>query len=356
MTTVSDIQRQPEAPPRLEVGALGWLKHNLFGSWLDAILTLLSLGLLYITVVPAIRWAFSTANWNAVTNNILILLHGPYNQSENYRVWLSAAIIVVLGIASSFVYRTSNQRARQIMTLAWVISFPTIWLILQGFSGSEFLPLVELNKWGGLLLTFILTFVGIVFAFPLGILLALGRRSDLPIIKWICISYIELVRGVPLITVLFMGMILLPLVLPGDVRIPGIIRAMVAVTLFSAAYLAENVRGGLQSIPRGQSEAARALGLNTFQEMYLIVMPQALRAVIPPLVGQFISLFKDTTLVAIVGLLDFLKVGQSILSQAGFLGAQKEIYTFVAIVFFIFSFAMSQASIRLERRLGVGVR
>jgi general L-amino acid transport system permease protein len=218
------------------------------------------------------------------------------------------------------------------------------------------LPLIELNKWGGLLLTFILTIVGIVFAFPIGIMLALGRRSDLPIIKWICITYIELVRGVPFITVLFMGMILLPLVLPGDVRIAGIIRAMVAVTLFSAAYLAENVRGGLQSISRGQSEAARALGLNPFQEMYLIVLPQALRAVIPPLVGQFISLFKDTTLVAIVGLLDFLKVGQSILAQAGFLGAQKEVYTFVAVVFFIFSFAMSQASIRLEQKLGVGVR
>ena len=356
MTTVIDVQTPPEAPPRLEVGALGWIKHNLFGSWLDTILTLLALGFVYLTLVPSLRWAFTTANWRAITTNFLILMHGPYTQSQNYRVWLSVAIVVILGVISPYVYRTNNKRLRRIMTIIWVLSFPTIWLILRGFAGSTILPLVELNKWGGLLLTFILTFAGIVFAFPLGVLLALGRRSNLPVIRVMSVTYIELVRGVPLITLLFMSLVMLPLLLPGDVRIPGIIRAMVAVILFSAAYLAENVRGGLQSIPHGQSEAARALGLNAFQEMYFIILPQALRVVIPPLVNQFISLFKDTSLVAIVGLFDLLFIGKSIVSQAGFLGAQKEIYVFAALIYFVFSFAMSAASIRLEKRLGVGSR
>jgi len=146
------------------------------------------------------------------------------------------------------------------------------------------------------------------------------------------------------------------LVLPSDLRIPGMFRAMVATALFAAAYLAKNVRGGLQAIPRGQYEAADAMGLSTFQQMYFIILPQALRTVIPPIVGQFIGLFKDTSLVAIVGLLDFLKVSQSILAQAGFLGAQKEVYLFAALVYFVFSFAMSSASIRLEKQLGVGQR
>jgi len=356
MASITDIQTQSEAPPVLEVGLLGWIKKNLFGSWIDALLTFLSLGLLYITVVPTLRWALTTANWRAITQNFLILMHGPYTQTQNHRVWISAAIVVVLGIASFWVYRSKRRRLRQAVTLIWVLSFPAIWLILRGFAGSEILPLVELNKWGGLLLTFILTFVGIIFAFPMGVLLALGRRSNLPVIRWMCVLYIELIRGVPLITVLFMSLVMLPLVLPGDVRIPGIMRAMVAVTLFSAAYLAENVRGGLQAIPRGQSEAARAVGLSTFQELYLIILPQALRTVIPALVNQFISLFKDTSLVAIVGLFDLLFVGKSILAQAGFLGAQKEVYTFAALIYFIFSFALSSASIRLEKQLGVGTR
>lgn len=354
MATISDTQLISESPPRLEVGALGWIRKNLFGSWLDTLLTFIGLSLIYVTVVPTIRWAVNVANWQAITQNILILMHGPYTQTQNHRVWISVAIIVVLGLASAFVYRTNNKNLRKLLTFLWLVSFPAIWLILRGFDNSSVLPLVELNKWGGLLLTFILTIVGIVFAFPLGILLALGRRSELPIIRMICVTYIELVRGVPLITVLFMSFVMLSLILPGDVRIPGIIRAMVAVTLFSAAYLAENIRGGLQAIPAGQYEAARALGLSTFQELYLIILPQALRTVIPALVNQFISLFKDTSLVAIVGLLDLLNVGKSILSQAGFLGAQKEVYVFAALIYFIFSFALSTASVRLEDRLGVG--
>ncbi len=356
MTTATNAQAPYEPPPRLEVGVLGWLKHNLFGSWSDAILTVLSLGLLYVVLTPSIHWAVTKANWRAVTTNYLILAHGPYPQNQDYRVFLSAGIIIVLGAISLFIYRGKNKKARRTMTIVWVVSPFVLWYLLAGFKGSAVLPQVEYSKWGGLLLTFVLAIFGIAASFPIGVLLALGRRSDMPIIKWLSTTYIELVRGVPFITVLFMAQVMLPLVLPANVRVPGMFRAMVGTALFSAAYLAENVRGGLQAIPRGQSEAARALGLTTFQEMYFIVLPQALRTVIPPLVGQFIALFKDTSLVAIVGLLDFLKVSQTILSQAGFLGAQKEVYLFAAVIYFIFSFAMSSASIRLEKQLGVGTR
>lgn len=356
MTTATDVTTAYEAPPRTEVGILGWIKHNLFGSWIDSILTIVSFGLLYAVLIPSVRWAFTEANWRAVTTNILILIHGPYPQTQNHRVFIAVGILLLLGLISVFVYRGSNTQNRRIMTIVWAVSPFFIWYLLAGFSGSTVLPQIEYSKWGGLLLSFILAIFGILASFPIGVLLALGRQSDMPIIKWLSTIYIELVRGVPFITVLFMAQVMLPLILPPDVRIAGMFRAMVATALFSAAYLAENVRGGLQAIPTGQYEAADALGLSTFQQMYFIILPQALRTVIPPLVGQFIALFKDTSLVAIVGLLDFLKVSQSILAQAGFLNAQKEVYLFAAFVYFVFSFAMSSASIRLEKQLGVGQR
>ena len=356
MTTATNIEHPYEAPPKTEVGVLGWLKHNLFGSWSDAVLSIISIALLLWLIPVFLNWALTTANWASVTTNRVILLQGPYPQDQSWRIYLAAAIVVILGIISLFVYKKEAPLPRKITTIAWIISPIVLWYILAGFESSAALPKVDYSKWGGLLLTFVLAIFGIVASFPLGVLLALGRRSDLPVIKTLSTLYIEVVRGVPLITVLFMAQVMLPLVLPADMRVPGMFRAMVGMALFSAAYLAENVRGGLQAIPKGQSEAAEAIGLNKFQEMYLIILPQALRTVIPPLVGQFIGLFKDTSLVAIVGLLDLLGVGRSILSQSGFLGAQKEVYLFIALVYFVFSFAMSSASIRLEKKLGVGQR
>jgi general L-amino acid transport system permease protein len=206
------------------------------------------------------------------------------------------------------------------------------------------------------LLTFLLSLVSIIASFPIGVLLALGRRSRLRTISIFSTLYIELIRGVPLVTVLYMMQIMLPLFLPGEVRVPNVIRAIVGMTLFTAAYLAENVRGGLQAIPSGQIEAAQAVGLNNALTTLLIVLPQALRMVIPANVGLFISLFKDTTLVMIVGLLDVLGVGRSVLAQPDWLGRQNEVYLFVAAVFFVFSYTMSYASYRLETTLGVGKR
>ena len=222
--------------------------------------------------------------------------------------------------------------------------------MLHGFGENT----VSTTNWGGLLLTLLLAAVGIVACFPLGVLLALGRRSKLPAISWVSTIYIETVRGVPLLTILFMGSVILPLFMPGDFQLDKVIRAMVALTLFSAAYMAENVRGGLQAIPQGQVEAAQAVGLTYPKTTLFIVLPQALRAVIPAIVGQFIALFKDTALVFIVGLLDLMGVAESILGNPKWQAYYVEVYVFVAAIYFIFCYAMSYVSQKIEADLGVG--
>jgi general L-amino acid transport system permease protein len=223
--------------------------------------------------------------------------------------------------------------------------------MLHGFGENT----VSTTNWGGLLLTLLLAAVGIVACFPLGVLLALGRRSKLPAISWVSTIYIETVRGVPLVTILFMGSVILPLFMPGDFQLDKVIRAMVALTLFSAAYMAENVRGGLQAIPQGQVEAAQAVGLTYPKTTLFIVLPQALRAVIPAIVGQFIALFKDTSLVFTVGLLELMGVAESIVGgNPNWQGYYVEVYVFVAAIYFIFCYAMSYVSQEIEADLGVG--
>jgi general L-amino acid transport system permease protein len=242
--------------------------------------------------------------------------------------------------------------------ILWLLSPFISILLISGWSGSAALPMVDSRLWGGLLLTIILAVFPIVLSFPLGVLLALGRRSRLPIVKAFCVGYIELIRGVPLITVLFMASLLLPLFINANPA--ALVRAVVALTLFSAAYLAENVRGGLQAVPNGQVEAAKALGLNVFQTTFFIVLPQALRAVVPAIVGQFISLFKDTSLVVILGLQELLGIAAVVWTQTEWLGTpggvQREALLFVAVVYWIFCFTMFRVSLRIEKNLGVGTR
>ncbi len=278
----------------------------------------------------------------------------------------------------------SQQRASRITLVLWLVSIPLTFFLVRGFGSARtpVLPLVATNQWGGLLLTFMLAFVAIVCCFPLGILLALGRMSGgstarraivrrplwwlnpleggvvvadwwrslghYPIIKLFCTLYIEFLRGVPLVTVFFTANLIVPIAL-GSTEIDAVVRAMVALTLFEAAYIAEIVRGGLQAIPPGQYEAAKALGLNAAQSTVLITLPQALRVVIPALVGQFITMFKDTSLVAIIGLLDLLGIAQGIIAQKEFTGRQRETFVFVAMVYFVFSYGMSRAARQLER-------
>jgi general L-amino acid transport system permease protein len=232
-----------------------------------------------------------------------------------------------------------------------------ILIFLSGFGRDSILESVETTYWGGLVITFLLAIGGIVLSFPIGVLLALGRRSDLPVVKAFCIFFIETVRGVPLITILFMFSIILALFLPNEARLDRVLRALMAMTFFSSAYMAENIRGGLQAVPNGQIEAAKAVGMSNLMITGFIVLPQAIRVVIPAIVGQFISLFKDTTLVTIVGINDLLGIGRSIINQTPeFVQLQTEVYIFISVIYWAFSYLMSMASRRVEAALGVGER
>jgi general L-amino acid transport system permease protein len=262
---------------------------------------------------------------------------------------LFAGIILFINGAVIGLLGRRERQVRRATLGGWLLAGPVILVLLYGFEGSRDLPQVPTRLWGGLLLTLILTFIGIAASFPVGVLLALGRRSTLPVVKWTCTLLIETIRGVPLITILFMAKQIIPFFSPALVDIDLSIRMMIGMTLFSAAYLAENVRGGLQIVPNGQIEAARALGMNPVLTMTLIVLPQALRAVIPAIVGQFISLFKDTSLVAVVGLFELVGIVDTITKgQPVYRPYQREAYIFVAIVYFVISYAMSDVSQRLE--------
>jgi general L-amino acid transport system permease protein len=340
-----------EAPPVTEVGVLGWIKENLFGSWGNAVLTVIAVYFIYIVVRLLIRFIFVQADWTVVASNLALYAIGQYPRDQAWRTAAALGVVVALGTAHALLWKRFVV-ARRILSVLWLLSFPAIWVILAGFEGSAVLPAVRTQLWSGLLLTIMLTVVGIVVSFPLGVLLALGRRGDLIIIKVLCTIYIEAIRGVPLISILFMSQVMLPLFL-GNANIDVVLRAMAGVTLFSAAYLAENVRGGLQAIPRGQFEAAEALGLSAPLVTALIVLPQALRIVIPAIVGQFISLFKDTTLVSIITLLDLLGVAAAALAQdPEFQFHKMEVYLFLAAIYFVLSYAMSSAARRIEAATG----
>lgn len=382
-------------PPLTSVGALGWLRKNLFSTWYNALLTILALWIVYALVGGIVDFV-RTANWAVVTTNLRLFMVGRYPLEETWRVQVSVSLLALLsgaswglwrgvartaGIAAGATFLTlaglpfeTNTRLwlagnfalialgygiahfarpKRLIVIAWLASLPLIAMLLYGV-GS--LPTVTTDLWGGLLLTFALAVSGIALSFPLGVLMAVGRQSSYPVIRAFSVLYIEIIRGVPLVTVLFTAQIVLPIFLPEDLTVERVVRAIVGITLFTSAYLAETVRGGLQSIGRGQGEAARALGLNSLQVLGLITLPQALRAVIPALVGQFISLFKDTSLVAIVGLLDLAGIANAVISQKDFLGLQREVLLFIAVIYFIFASSMSYGSRRLEKSLGVGER
>jgi general L-amino acid transport system permease protein len=391
-------------PPPIERNTLpGWLYKNLFSTWYNALLTILALGLIYALLKPFIAWLLAEAQWEVVRVNMRLLMAGQYPREQLWRAWLClhllaataglswgiwargrrlvAAALLLGPLALALIPTISASARLHLLALdlvaltafglgrlggltlrrtaigAWVFYFPLVILIIRGLTpGEGWLPIVSTNLWGGLLLTFLLTAVGISFSFPLGVLLALGRRSQLPAIRWVSIAYIEIIRGVPLVTILFMASTMVPFFLPTGIRPDNVLRAMVGITLFSAAYLAEIVRGGLQAVPSGQYEAAHALGLRGFQTMGLVVLPQALRTVIPVLVGLFISLFKDTTLVATIGLLDLLGIARSVLAQPQFVGFQREVFFFISVIYWVSSYFMSYVSQRLETALGVGER
>lgn len=377
-------------------GPLTWLRENLFNTWYNSILTLVSLVFIYAVLKGAFTWILYAADWDVIPANLNLFMTGMYPPEEKWRVWtvvymvaclagisagiwgglilrfalisagtslflavmpfdaiarellLGAAIVVSVSV---FLGRGKTGWRKQILW-GWVLSFPLTILILRGFGETGVLPAVMTTRWGGLLLTLILASVSIAVSFPLGILLALGRRSRLPAVSWFSTLYIEVVRGIPLVTILFMSQIMLPIFLP-EFRLDKILRAAIGLTLFSTAYMAENVRGGLQGVPRGQYEAADAIGLSYSLSMLFVILPQALRSVIPAIVGHFISLFKDTSLVAIIGLLDLLGIARSIIANPDWLGLQAEVYLFAAFIYFTFSYSMSRISRRIELALGI---
>jgi general L-amino acid transport system permease protein len=362
VSTIDNLSRSQIKPPPASVGVVGWIKANLFSSWYNSLLSIVALFILWKTVLPFVRWAFIDSHWftssqvcqasggacwSVITTNIRFILFGFYPYTQQWRPGTAIILLVVLLLCSQ--YRRFWTKS---LAYCWIAGLAVMGVLLKG--GLLGLQSVESSQWGGLPLTLLLSVFGLTAAYPLGILLALGRQSRMPAIKSICVIYIELIRGVPLISLLFMSSVVFPLFLPEGVTINGLLRAQVAIILFTAAYIAEVVRGGLQGMNKGQYEAADSLGLNYYQTMRLIILPQALKIVIPPSVSILISAFKDTSLVVIIALYDLLKTTQSTLQDPRWMGFSAEAYIFLALVYFICCFYMSNFSRKLERELDTG--
>ncbi len=355
--------------PLTAVGPIAWMRANLFSGWLSTAVTLVCAYLIIRAVMGFVDWAFinaiwsvpvdsrgiaqtqacrdlggSGACWAVVTEKHRFMLFGTYPYEQHWR----PAIVCILFVA---LYIVSAMRRFWNWTLIpiWIGTLTTIGVLMWG--GVLGLPYVPQERWGGLPITLILATFGLAFAFPLSILVALGRRSNLPAIKVLCVVYVELIRGVPLISLLFMASVMFPLFLPEGMNIDKLLRAQIAIILFAAAYLAEVVRAGLQSLPKGQYEAADAMGLSYWQKTGFIILPQALRTVIPPLVNTFIGFFKDTSLVLIIGIFDLLTAGKTAIVEPAWQGFGVEVYVFVGLIYLVFCFAMSKYSSGLEADL-----
>ena len=382
-----------------------WSRENLFSSRWNSVLTIVVGLFVGFASLSLLHFVFIAADWEVVEVNRRLLILGRYPQGEEWRLWPPLWLVLALAGASFgfwlrigrrgaalaaiatallFVLLVEGENAlllggalalavasyalaafvlpgarfegwvKRLVVLGWVLALPFAWFLLN--FGADGVPT---RLWGGLMLNLMLGAVGIAIGFPLGVLLALGRASSYPVISWTCTTYIELVRAGPLIAWVFMALFVLPAFLPpvfGIDELDIVARAMIVLGGFTAAYVAEIVRGGLQSMSPGQREAGEALGLNAVQITLFIVLPQALRAVLPALVSQFISLWKDTTLVSTIGLIELLRAGRATAAQTEFIDEQAEVLLFVAVAFWAFSFAMSRLTARIERGLGIGVR
>ena len=360
-------------PPGL--GAMAWIRTNLFGSWLSTAVTLalgyvivrLGAGFLEWAVVRAVwhvpysaRGIAETsvcqavsgtgACWAVIADKYRLILFGRYPYEEQWRPALTVLIFIALYVVSGM-----RRFWRKELALIWIGALSLVGVLMWG--GVFGLAVVPDDVWGGLPITLILATFGLAFAFPLAVLVALGRRStELPAVKMLCVVFVELIRGVPLISVLFMASVMFPLFMPAGVNIDKLLRAQIAIILFAAAYLAEVVRGGLQALPKGQTEAAEALGLSYPHKMAFVILPQALRLVIPPLVNTFIGFFKDTSLVLVIGLFDLLSMGMVALSDPPWQSFSTEVYVALGVIYIAFCFSMSRYSRGLERSLGQSQR
>ncbi len=343
---------------------VNWLRDNLFSTIGNAVMTLIGLVLIYGMVSGLFAFAVSEATWTGdngeacrpnpgacwpmVQAKFAQFMYGRYPDEYRWRVDLTY-LLALVGLVPLMIPRVPYKLQNAIY-LFGVFPVVAFFLLVGGVPG---LPHVATEYWGGLLVTLVVASVGITASFPLGVMLALGRRSRMPLVRWASVTFIEFVRGVPLITVLFMSSVMLPLFLPPGWSIDKLLRALVGVALFAAAYMAETIRGGLQAIPRGQFEAADAIGLNYRQKMSMIVLPQALKLVIPGIVNTFIGLFKDTSLVLIIGLFDLLGIVQQNNTDQKWLAPTNAMtgYLFAGFIFWIFCFGMSRYSAFVERNL-----
>jgi general L-amino acid transport system permease protein len=367
MTTASTFQPVPSRPPPVAGGGVAhWLKHNLFDGWLNTLATLLVLAALAWALPPMFRWGvvnavFGADNaacraaaeigacWGVVAEKYRLILFGRYPYAEQWRPLLACALMIAIIAASCW-----RPFWRPWLLGAWVLVMTAFFVLMLG--GWFGLTPVETSRWGGFPLTVLLSTVSLVVAFPLAVLVALGRQSRMAGIRTICVLYVELVRGVPLISVLFMASFMFPLFMPQGTTIDVLLRVLVGMTLFTAAYLAEVVRGGLQALPKGQVEAAQSLGLGYWQTTLMVVLPQALRLVVPAIMNTFIGAFKDTSLVTIVSLYDLTGALQLALGDADWRKFFFEGQLFVAAIYFVFCYAMSRYSQWVERHLNTGTR
>ena len=352
--------RHPGAPGNAPPTSFAaWARENLFSNWLNTLITLALLTAIVPLTIKLVRWGVidavfkpdsnlcreaKGACWGFIVEKFRLMTFATYPYDQQWRP-LATCIVLVSLIVVSLNPRFWGAR----LALGWVLAIPTMFFLMRGDVFG--LPRVETEQWGGLPLTLILSAVGIVLSFPLALVLALGRRSEMPIIRALSVGYIELVRGVPLITVLFMASLMMPLFLPSGLTIDKVLRAQIAFILFAAAYEAEVIRGGLQAVPKGQFEAADALGLGYWQKMGLIILPQALKTVIPPMISTFIGFFKDTSLVIIIGLFDLLGAVRLASSDAEWRQFYVEGLAFLAVVYFAFCYAIAAYGKRLEARL-----
>ena len=354
---------QERKAPSNTKGVTHWVHENLFSSPLNVALTLLGVLILCIIIPPFIKWAYINANfagttredcngggacWVFIRMKIDMFMYGFYPSASRWRI--NTVYVLFFVLIAAFKFLKSPAAKIVLAHLYFIVGF---FLVHGGFFGLETVPT---DKWGGLMLTIMVAAVGIVAAFPIGVLLALGRASALPIIRSISVTYIEFIRGVPLITILFMSSIILPLFFPEGVSFDKLLRALIGIAFFEAAYIAENIRGGLQSIPKGQFEAADAIGLSYWQKMFLVILPQALKVAIPNLVGVSIALFQDTTLVLIIGLFDLLAMVRLSAADSYWLGYETEGYVFVTFIFWFFCYSMSTFSQKLEKRFNTNLR
>jgi len=357
-------------PPSNTIGFVSWVRANLFNSTTNIVITVMTFYLLYLFVPNLVNWMFldavfsadsrdhcraiakeaghpNGACWAFIGHRFLLFVYGFYPIDERWRV--NIAFIMMLAAFYPVLFDHAPYR-KQGLWFSLFAPVVIVWLLIGGFG----LESVDTDKFGGFLLTLVIGVTGIVGSLPIGIALALGRQSDMPALRIICVGFIEFIRGVPLITLLFVASTMLNYFLPPGTTFDLLMRVLIMVTLFSSAYLAEVIRGGLQAIPTGQTEAAAAMGLKYWQSMRLIILPQALKISIPGIVNSFIGLYKDSTLVIIIGLFDPLGMGRASLADTKWQGLSTEIYVFVALFFFVSCFSMARYSLYLEKKLHTG--